>query len=191
MKKTLVILSGMIVILVIAFFGYDLLKDIVSPCETIFQQTSVQLRTKLKLIKTEQEAFIGKEKIQDLTEAAQVTALNLKTCCIVLKDGNVDANQFLQCKDTAKKYEEKVEHVVAQIEKAEAAKIAGNTEVFNEKIQQIQLSVDEAKRVSETFQGQVDIIPRSDSRRALRENPFKPRHRPVPHALQHRNLHSS
>jgi hypothetical protein len=113
MKRTLIILSGTIAILVIAFFVYDLLKGIVSPCETIFQQTSVQLRNKLELINTEQEAFIGKEKIQDLTEAAQVTALNLKTCCIVLKAGNVDSNQFLQCKDTAKKYEEKVEHVIA------------------------------------------------------------------------------
>jgi hypothetical protein len=180
MKRTLIILSGTITILVIAFFTYDLLKGMVSPCETIFQQTAVQLGTKLKLIETEQEAFIGKEKIQDLTEAAQVTALNLKTCCLVLRAGNVDSNQFLQCKDTTKKYEEKVERVIAQTEQAEAAKREGNTKVFNEKVQQIHLSVDEAMRISEAFQNQVGVISKDRQPKSVQGEPVQAETQPRP-----------
>ena len=158
MKKTIIIVAGMIVALVIAFFVYDIMKSVVSPCETIFEQTSIQLGSKLKILQTQGELVIGKEKIQDLTETAQVTALNLKTCCIVLNAAKVDSSQFLQCKDAAKEYEAKVDNVLANVEKAEEARKTGKTEVLEQSIRAVNRSVDDATRLSEEFQQQVNTL---------------------------------
>jgi hypothetical protein len=67
------------------------MKRTLSPCDTIFEQTSARLSTKLNLVEVDGEVVIGNEKIQELSEAAQVTVLNLKTCCIVLNAGEFDS----------------------------------------------------------------------------------------------------
>ncbi len=158
MKRTLIALSGMITILVIAYLAYDLTKGVISPCETIFEQSSIQIGAKLKLVESQGEVLIGREKIQDLTEAAQVTALNLKTCCIVLDAGNVDAKQFLNCKESAKEYETKVDTVIAQLEEAEVARKAGNRKVLEDRISKINETLEDAKSVSAEFQRDVEAI---------------------------------
>ncbi len=52
MKKSLIILSITIIILVIAFVGYLFVTHETSPCESIFQQTSLRLSSKLDVIKS-------------------------------------------------------------------------------------------------------------------------------------------
>ena len=148
----------MITILVIAYLAYDLTKGVISPCETIFEQSSVQIGAKLKLIESQGEVLIGKEKIQELTETAQVTALNLKTCCIVLNAGNVDAKQFLTCKESAKQYETKVDTVIEQLKEAEVARKTGDRKLVEDQVRKINETLEEASRVSEEFQREIDAI---------------------------------
>lgn len=162
MRRTLVTITGMIVLLVIAYLGYDLLIRALSPCDAVFEQTSVQLGTKLEVVQTQGAVFIGREKIQDLTEAAQVTALNLKTCCIVLNAGKVDSNQFLQCKNTAKEYETKVDTVISQIEGAEKAQAEGKADVVEKAVGQIKATIREAEDLSAELQGRVATLSPAD-----------------------------
>ena len=158
MKRTLITIVGMILFIVVAYFVYDLLKASLSPCETIFEQTSLQLTTKLNVVQTSGEVLVGREKVQELTEAAQVTALNLKACCIVLNAGKVDSGQFLQCKDATKRYEAQVDTVIAKIGAAEEAKAAGNAQAVAQQTEQIREAVDAAKTISEDFGRDVDAI---------------------------------
>ena len=58
-----------------------------SPCDAIFQETSLGLSTRVSFLRTEGELRIGREQLTELSERAQMSALNLKTCCTVLDAG--------------------------------------------------------------------------------------------------------
>jgi hypothetical protein len=102
------------------YLGYDIAKGSVSPCESIFQQASVGLSTKIKFLKAEGELKLGRDKLAELSERAQMAALSLKTCCIVLDAGRIDPEQFLTCKAKTRAYDNQVENVVAKVQAASA-----------------------------------------------------------------------
>ena len=102
-------------VMAVLYFGYDLVKGNVSPCESIFQQATVGLSTKIKFLKAEGELKLGPEKVAELSERAQMTALDLKTCCTVLDAGRIDPEQFLSCKSKARSYDARIDDVVALI----------------------------------------------------------------------------
>ena len=154
--KTPIILAGLIALVVISFFAYNLL--ISSPCDTIFEQTTSQLDTKIKIIEAEGEISIGKKKIQDLTESAQLTSINLKTCCIALNAKQISSEQFLECKDSGKKYAAKIETVITHIHEIKQARETGDESVIKEKIRQIDITVEEAKNISQTVKVQLKEI---------------------------------
>ena len=137
MKKSLLIIPITVIILVIAYLAYDLLKPKINPCEGIFQQTSLRMGSKLEIIKAKGEVFIGSEKIQDLTERSQMTALNLKTCCIGFDNNKLTAEEFLRCKENVAHYETKIEKLVTYINEAQVAKERGKADIYNEKVRQI------------------------------------------------------
>jgi hypothetical protein len=110
--------TGALALIAVVYFGYDLVKGNVSPCESIFQQTTVGLSTKIKFLKTEGELKLGPEKVAELSERAQMTALDLKTCCTVLDAGRIDPDQFLQCKAKAQTYDARVEDIAALLRAA-------------------------------------------------------------------------
>ncbi|MCE9522984.1 MAG: hypothetical protein K8S25_11220 [Alphaproteobacteria bacterium] len=168
--------TGALSFVALLYFGYDLAKGTVSPCESIFQQTTVGLSTKIKFLKAEGELKLGPEKVAELSERAQMTALDLKTCCTVLDAGRIDPEQFLACKSKARSYDARIEDVTALIKAAlptataatpapalEAAVVAARTvsQDFNEHVVKVaaeqqlktlqaapaaQLSVDAAER---------------------------------------------
>jgi hypothetical protein len=114
----------------VLYLGYDLIKGETAPCESIFQQTAVGLSTKIKFLKAEGELKLGREKVAELSERAQMTALDLKTCCTVLDAGRIDPEQFLQCKAKAQTYDARVDDIAALVkaamaENASAAPTAG------------------------------------------------------------------
>ncbi len=95
-----------------------MVKGKVSPCESIFQETSIGLSTRIGFLQTEGAIEIGREAVTELDERAQMTALNLKTCCTVLDAGRIDPEQFLQCKAKARAYDSHLEEIADLVEKA-------------------------------------------------------------------------
>ena len=152
MTRSIVAIAATVAVLAIGFFAYDLLRPVTSPCESIFQQTATSLGSKLELLKAKGEIFIGKEKIQDLTERAQVTALNLKTCCIVLNAGAVNSEQFLQCQGSAQRYEREIETAAKTAGEAQAAQQQGQSDEVAAKVQAINESLIAAQAQSQLLQ---------------------------------------
>lgn len=116
---------GALAVMALIYLGHDLVKGKISPCESIFQETSVGLSTRIKFLKTEGELQIGREAVTELDERAQMAALNLKTCCTVLDAGRIDPEQFLQCKAKARAYDARVDDIVALVRTAVKEGIAG------------------------------------------------------------------
>ncbi len=111
----LVAVTTVMLIMVGVYLGYDYMSARAAPCEAIFRQTAINLSTKISFLKTDGEIEIGREPLVELTERAQMTALNLKTCCTVLDAGQLNPEQFLQCKAKARAYEQRVDGIVAAV----------------------------------------------------------------------------
>ena len=116
---------GALAMMALIYLGYDLAKGKISPCESIFRETSVGLSTRIKFLKAEGELQIGREAVTELDERAQMAALNLKTCCTVLDAGRIDPEQFLQCKAKARAYDARVDDIVALVRGAVKEGMAG------------------------------------------------------------------
>ena len=159
MSKTIKTVSLAVVALVLIYFGYDLVKDRLNPCEGIFQQSSVTLGTKLDVIKTKGEFAIGRQKIQDLTGRSQEVALNLKACCIVLGKASGD---FLRCKEGFDKYDVEINKLATSVKEAEAAKEQGKSEIAIQKIAEANEGLKNAETRAQAFAQQVAEIKGKD-----------------------------
>ena len=155
MNKTIKAVSLVLVALVVVYLGYQLLEPRMNPCEGVFQQSSVTLGTKLDVIRAKGEFAIGRQKIQDLTERSQETALNLKACCIVLGKSSAD---FLRCKEGFDKYDAEITKVSASVEEAATAKQRGDTAGANQKIAEAKESVKAVEARAQEFTEQVTEI---------------------------------
>jgi hypothetical protein len=111
-------MGATLALLAVVYLGYDLAKGRMSPCEAIFQETSVGLSTRIRFLKTEGELQIGRERLTDLDDRAQMAALNLKTCCTVLDAGRLDPEQFLQCKGSTRAYAARLADIADLVRKA-------------------------------------------------------------------------
>lgn len=113
-------LAGGIVAIVALYLGYDILKGRVSPCESLYEQASVGVKTRIHFLENEAELEIGKAALMELDDRGQMAALNLKTCCTVLDAGRIDPEQFLQCKAKARAYDDEIAAIVALVKTAVA-----------------------------------------------------------------------
>jgi hypothetical protein len=154
-QKPLTILAVLGVVLVIAYFGYDLLRP---KCDSIFDQTATKLGGSAEILKTKGEMFVGREKIQELAESSQKVALHLKACCIAQRSGNLNAEQLQGCMNGAKDYERKILQVSSILSEAQAAKDQGNQQVVEQKTVQAREAVSAASQSASELAGVVSTI---------------------------------
>jgi hypothetical protein len=104
-------IGGALVVLATIFLTYDVARRKISPCDGIFEEASLGLSTKIKFLSAQGELKLGRESIAELSDRAQMTALDLKTCCTVLDAGRIDPEQFLECKAKARNYDARLETI--------------------------------------------------------------------------------
>ncbi len=169
LPRSLVAIGAMgasLALLAVVYLGYDLAKGRLSPCEAVYQQTSVGMKTRIKFLKTEGELELGREQLTDLDERAQMTALNLKTCCTVLDAGRLDPEQFLQCKGSARAYETQLADIADLVRAAvkegiTTSSIAANatpTPAPPQVKAKIDSEVEAAKKISREFNREVVAV---------------------------------
>jgi len=156
---------------VMVYLVYEVVIKQTSPCESIFEQTAMQFELKLKRLETEGGIVLGRQQIQELSDNAQVTALNLKTCCIVLDAGKVNPEQFLQCQNTGRDYEEKLNSIIQQISKVEKAEVSDNQAALQALKESINATLQEAKQISSQLRRKVSEITPKLTEKAVNEVP--------------------
>ena len=176
------------------YLVYDLVKGRVSPCESLYQQTSVGLKTHLSFLQSEGSLELGKQALTELDERGQMAALNLKTCCTVLDAGRIDPEQFLQCKAKARAYDGEVADIVALVKTAlaeatskAASLTTGSTEASTAKgaapkdapktapalTKAIEAKVGAARAVSQDFNKQVVEVRKEQTLATLAATPVE------------------
>ncbi len=174
--------AAALALLAVVYLGYDLAKGRLSPCEAVYQQTSVGLSTRISFLKTEGELQIGREQLTDLDERAQMAALNLKTCCTVLDAGRLDPEQFLQCKGSARAYEARLADIADLVRKAVKEGITTSSIAANatpppappQIKEKIDSEVAAAKEISRDFNREVVAVRKAQALETLKATP--PRH---------------
>ena len=166
MNKAIAAISVTIVLLVALFLSYQAFESWMSPCEGIFQQSSVSLGTKLDIVKAKGEVVIGRQKIQDLTERSQQMALNLKSCCIV---AGHTTSEFLRCKEGFGRYEADISKVASSLTETVTARQLGNMAVANQKIAELTEDLKAVDASSQDFATQVKKIEQKASANGTQE----------------------
>ena len=186
LPRSLVAIGAMgasLALLAVVYLGYDLAKGRLSPCEAVYQQTSVGLKTRIKFLKTEGELEIGREQLTDLDERAQMAALNLKTCCTVLDAGRLDPEQFLQCKGSARAYETQLADIADLVRAAvkegiTTSSIAANATPTPPPPQikaKIDSEVEAAKNISREFNREVVAVRKAQALEIVESDASAPR----------------
>ena len=104
-----------------------------SKCDRIFEQTADRVQANLEFSKVKGELALGREKVQDLTEASQKVALHLKSCCIAQEAKVLTAEQFQACMSGAKDYQTQIIQVVTNVKEATAAEERQKPELAKQK----------------------------------------------------------
>lgn len=141
-----------VVIISVTFLGQNYLLK--SSCEGIFQQTQLNLASSIEVLQMKGEVGFATDKIQDLSEKAQLVALNYKACCVAADNGLMPKNKFLECKKSVGSFESKVAQAAQLIEKAREAKNDGEVKA----VEQIS---GEAASVLDLSENAVETMPKA------------------------------
>lgn len=161
MNKTLVALAGIAALLVISYFGYDLLAPNVNRCEGIFQQTAPGVEANVKFLESKGGVVLGRQQIQALSDRAQEVALNLKSCCVMAESGNFE--QFRECKASAVLYDQRVAQAVETIKTVNDATATEQAQKQKEAEARLAAIIQSAAEASAALQKQVDEISEGQS----------------------------
>lgn len=156
MKKPVIAIVAALVVIVIGFLVVPYVFS--SPCEKIFEQTSLTLGTKLDPITAEGEVLIGREKLQNLSERSEMMAMTLKTCCIAHHQGKLSNDEFMSCNQSFKNFETDLTKAVTSLDEAAKAKQEGKVDVVNKKIEDINRIVTAVATRAEQFQEKVAAL---------------------------------
>src|SRR5688572_10059545 len=72
-------LAGGIAVIAAVYLTHDLVKGRFSPCESLYEQTAIGLKTHIRFLEHEAQLELGKASLTELDERGQMAALNLKT----------------------------------------------------------------------------------------------------------------
>lgn len=100
--RNIVYILALLVLLTISYFIYDAYIAKTRPCEQIFQQTSLNFKTNIKILEDNVSFDVGKSQIHTLSESSQKVAINLQACCVAANIGDVN---YLQCQSSANRFE--------------------------------------------------------------------------------------
>jgi hypothetical protein len=115
-----------LIFLALAFLAHNYYMK--TSCEGIFQQTQLNLASSIEVLELKGEIGFANDKIQDLTESAQLVALNLKACCVAADNGLMPQADFLQCKNSAGKFEMQIAQAAKNIVDARDANAEGKSQ---------------------------------------------------------------
>ena len=142
MKKIIIATVAFLVLIGLGYLIYSNLVLKGNPCASIFDQTTVSLEEKIKILREKGGAVLGRDQIQKVSDQAfQITA-DLKTCCILFHDDKIAFEEFLKCQDDFSQYEGNIKRLAHLVAETQAAKQQGRYDLVNLRINNIERNVE-------------------------------------------------
>ena len=140
-KSKLIAITGITAFVVVAYLTYDLIKPNIAPCNSILEQTSVRLETKLNLLGSGTELKLGRQQIQELSAQAQLAGVTLKACCIVLDMTEGENQGFQECQAAVSDYQDSARQVTESVDAAIKAQKTGDEQSFDAAVSNIKETI--------------------------------------------------
>ena len=165
------------------YLAYDLTQQHIAPCDAIFRQTETAFSAKIGFLKADGAIQLGRSKVAELSDRAQMTALNLKTCCTALDHGRLNPEQFLSCKEKTRAYDDQISELITLVKDAlpkavtvaavptGAAAHAAPKLADIERQEKIKEKVTAATKISKEFNKEVVAVAKSEALRKLEITP--------------------
>jgi hypothetical protein len=158
MKKGVIAAAAFLVLIGVGYLIYANLILQSDPCASIFDQTSVSLQEKTKILREQDGDLLGRVQIQKLSDqAVQVTA-DLKTCCILFHDDKIAFDEFLKCQDDFHQYEHNIDRLVHLVSETQVAKQQERYDLVNLRLSHIERNVRDLGVISDQFQAQLKSL---------------------------------
>jgi hypothetical protein len=158
MKKIIIATAAFLVLIGLGYLIYAKLVLKSNPCASIFDQTTVSLEEKIKILREKGGAVLGRDQIQKVSDQAfQITA-DLKTCCILFHDDKIAFEEFLKCQDDFSQYEGNIKRLAHLVAETQAAKQQGRYDLVNLRINHIERNVRDLGVISDRFKAQMKSL---------------------------------
>jgi hypothetical protein len=158
LKVPVIAVAVVLVVIVVAFFGYQMFSSPNSPCDSLFEQTTRSAHQKIESLKKAGSAMLDDPQIQKLSRQSQQTAFNLKTCCILFHDDKISFDEFLQCQDNFKNFEMAIDKVADLINETREAKEQGKADLADYKLKRINQTLVGLAKSATRIHGQVHVF---------------------------------
>jgi hypothetical protein len=133
----------------VAFLVYN--YSLSTSCEGIFQQTKLNLASSIEMLQVKGEIGFSNDKIQDLTEKAQLVALNYKACCVAADNDLMPHDKFLECKNATEAYGAKLRLAAQHVVNAREAEEDGNRDEVKQRTEDAEKALRESTRLTSTL----------------------------------------
>ena len=122
MKKVIITAVASLALIGLGYLIYSNLIKQSSPCASIFDQTTVSLEEKIKILREKSGALLGRDQIQKLSDQSDQITADLKTCCILFHDDKIAFEEFLKCQDDFNQYERNIDRLAHLVAETQVAK---------------------------------------------------------------------
>ncbi len=158
MKKIIIATAIFIVLIVVGYLIYANLVQKSNPCASIFDQTTVSILEKIKILREKGDALLGPGQIQKISDQSDQIAADLKTCCILFHDDKIAFDEFVKCQDDFNQYERNVDRLAHLVIQTQVAKQQGRYDLVNLRINHIERNVRDLGIISDQFKAQMKSL---------------------------------
>jgi hypothetical protein len=158
MKKIIIATAIFIVLIVVGYLFYANLVLKRNPCASIFDQTTVSIEEKIKILREKSGAVLGRDQIQKISDQALQIMADLKTCCILFHDDKIAFEEFLKCQDDFNQYERNIDRLAHLVAETQVAKKQGRYDLVNLRINHIERNVRDLGVISDQFKAQIKSL---------------------------------
>ena len=164
MKKGIIAAAAFLILIGLGYLIYAHLILQSDPCASIFDQTTVSLEAKTKILRDKDGALLGSVQIQKLSDQADQITADLKTCCILFHDDKIAFDEFLKCQDDFHQYERNIDRLVHLVVQAQVAKQQERYDLVNLRLSHIERNVRDLDVISDQFRAQLKSLMERPSR---------------------------
>ena len=158
MKKSVILAAAFLVLIAVGYFIYLYLVARSNPCADIFEQTVIRLEGKINTLKEKGEAVLDGKQISKLSDESGQIAMDLKTCCILFNENEIDFETFVKCQDEFNQYERSIDRISRLVAETEMAEKQKQYDLVNSMRNHIERNIMDLQRISDHFQEQIHAL---------------------------------
>jgi hypothetical protein len=152
MKKFIILSITFLVLIGVAYFIYSGLTRRSNPCANIFEETVINLESKINTLKDKGVPVLDAEQIKKLSDQSEQIVADLKACCKLFSESKMDFEAFLECQDQFSQYESSIDRISRLVNETEMAKQQKRYDLVNLMLNHIERNMSELQGISDRFQ---------------------------------------